>query len=306
MANAQTTLINAQGNAQFLDFSRAKVQGITMEQLRRTYKETDVYTGKPLTGMYHYAFLDRVTEMSDELGYKTEFFDLFAAQNRDGKTPGVTLCPQFEQQYGERAVEAHTLRRVFANIRIRDFDTDEYTTNLSVAFHQRGIQAGFGNNVIICHNQCMLGAERYASTYAERGGSKTDIDGLLETIKGWLFHAEQSVEEDRRRIARMKELRVTADDITRIIGLLTAVRVKHDSTRPELKGKERDIYPLNQSQISDYTEDLLVRYEKSHEVTVWDMYDAATNLYKPQGLDMPQILPMNRRMVKFLAEQYQF
>ena len=39
---------------------------------------------------------------------------------------------------GDRAVEAHILRRVFCNIRLRDFDkgdgNDEITTNMAVWF----------------------------------------------------------------------------------------------------------------------------------------------------------------------------
>ena len=70
---------------------------------------------------------------------------------------------------GQHAVEAHILRRVYANIRITDFDNDETTTNVAVAFHQKGIQIGFGPNVMICHNQCMLSPELYMSSYSEKG-----------------------------------------------------------------------------------------------------------------------------------------
>lgn len=287
---------------QFMDFKTAKVQSITMDQLRKTYKETDVYTGRPLSGIYHFDFFDQVSQIANQIGYQTEYYDIFAAQNRDGKTPGVTLCPQFEQQYGERAVEAHTLRRVFANIRIKDFDTDELTTNLAVAFHQRGIQVGFGNNVKICHNQCMLNKDKYAATYGERGAEKYDINGILEVIKSWFLDARHIVETDRERIERMKNIKVSADETLRMIGILTSTRVKRDSKY----FKEDKDYPLNQAQISDWTEDLLIRYDKEGQLCLWDWYDAATNLYKATSLDMPLVMPMNRKMVEFLEEQYTF
>lgn len=304
--NAQMVQMNPD---QFLDFSTSKVQSITMEQLRKTVKENYPYmdetgTYKPISGIYHFDFFDRITGMCHELGYEPEYYDMFAAQNRDGRTPGVTLLPAEEARLGTRAVGAHILRRVFANIRIKDFDTDEYTTNLSIAFHQKGIQAGFGNNVKICHNQCMLSPDKYAATYKDGSDSKVEITEMLELIRGWLMDAKQTVERDRERIAKMKSIPVNADTTFRLIGMLTAARVAKDSNRKEIKTNVR--YPLNQSQISDYTENLLLRYKLNNKVTVWDLYDAATELYKATSLDMPMIMPMNRRMVEFLSEQFSF
>lgn len=291
--------LSVTNGTQFMDFKDVKVQDITMEQLRKTYKEIDGNTGLPAFGVYHFDLLDNLSTMSKEVGYETEIWDLFAAQNKDGRTPGVTLCPRFEQQFGERAVEAHTLRRVFANIRIKDFDTQEHTTNLAVAYHQRGIQVGFGTNVIICHNQCMLMKDKYASTY---GNDKMSVESIMDTVKSWLIDARHIVETDRARIERMKNISVTADETLRLIGALTATRVKHDSKHfigaPD--------YPLNQAQISLYTEDLLKRYESASRLSVWDLYDAATELYKCKTLDMPQVLPMNRLMVEFLENNFDF
>ena len=304
--NAQVVQMNPN---QFLDFSTSKVQSITMEQLRRTVKENYPYmdeTGvyKPISGIYHFDFFDRITDTCRELGYEPEYYDMFAAQNRDGRTPGVTLLPAEEARLGTRAVEAHILRRVFANIRIRDFDTDEYTTNLSIAFHQRGIQAGFGNNVKICHNQCMLSPDKYAATYKDGDVNKAEITEMLELIKGWLMNAKQTVEHDRERIAKMKSITVKPDTTFRLIGMLTAARVAKDSKNKDIHTNES--YPLNQSQISDYTENLLIRYKANNKVTVWDLYNAATELYKATSLDMPMIMPMNRRMVEFLSNEFSF
>lgn len=293
---------------QFLDFSAAKVQSITMDQLRRTVRENYPYADedgnlKPISGIYHFDFFDRVTGMCNELGYQTEFYDMFAAQNKDGRTPGVALVKDLERQYGDRAVEAHTLRRVYANVRLLDFDTDEHTTNLAIAFHQRGIQAGFGNMVKICHNQCMLHADRYGATYGARGEEKYEIEGLLQLIRSWLVDARHIIETDRKRIEKMKSLPVTADEVIRLIGLLTATRVKWDNSKLFPDAVE---YPLNQSQISEYTKDLMLRYDETHALTVWDLYDAGTNLFKATSMDMPLVLPKNLRMVEFLEQNFDF
>ncbi|MCD7721005.1 MAG: DUF932 domain-containing protein, partial [Prevotellaceae bacterium] len=120
---------------QFLDFEKEKVQSITLDQLELTHKENNVY-GEPLRGIYHYKLVEDVLAMCREFGYQTEVYDMFAAQNRDRTAPGVVLLPQVEAQFGEKAVEAHILRRVYTNVRLTDFDDEERTTNIAIAFHQ--------------------------------------------------------------------------------------------------------------------------------------------------------------------------
>ena len=283
----------------FFDFEKAKTQAITLEQLSRTHREDDVY-GNPLRGIYHFDLFNKVIDECTELGYNVEVYDMFAAQNRDRQSPGVVRLPQVEAVKGQHAVEAHILRRVYANIRITDFDNDETTTNVAVAFHQKGIQIGFGPNVMICHNQCMLSPELYMSSYSEKGkkGSGMDVAAMLDTLKSWLFDARHIIETDRERIAKMKETRITAEQMFLLIGLMTATRVKADTSRKSIR--ENITYPLNQSQITLFTEDMLEAYHDKEFVTAWDMYNSATNLYKANRMDIPALLPQNRAMVNFM------
>lgn len=283
----------------FFDFEKAKTQAITLEQLSRTHREDDVY-GNPLRGIYHFDLFNKVIDECTELGYNVEVYDMFAAQNRDRQSPGVVRLPQVEAVKGQHAVEAHILRRVYANIRITDFDNDETTTNVAVAFHQKGIQIGFGPNVMICHNQCMLSPELYMSSYSEKGkkGSGMDVAAMLDTLKSWLVDARHIIETDRERIAKMKETRITAEQMFLLIGLMTATRVKADTSRKSIR--ENITYPLNQSQITLFTEDMLEAYHDKEFVTAWDMYNSATNLYKANKMDIPALLLQNRAMVNFM------
>lgn len=285
----------------FFDFEKAKTQAITLEQLSRTHREDDVY-GNPLRGIYHFDLFNKVIDECTELGYNVEVYDMFAAQNRDRQSPGVVRLPQVEAVKGQHAVEAHILRRVYANIRITDFDNDETTTNVAVAFHQKGIQIGFGPNVMICHNQCMLSPELYMSSYSEKGkkGSGMGISAMLDTLKSWLVDARHIIETDRERIAKMKETRITAEQMFLLIGLMTATRVKADTSRKSIR--ENITYPLNQSQITLFTEDMLEVYHDKEFVTAWDMYNSATNLYKANRMDIPALLPQNRAMVNFMKD----
>lgn len=285
----------------FFDFEKAKTQAITLEQLSRTHREDDVY-GNPLRGIYHFDLFNKVIDECTELGYNVEVYDMFAAQNRDRQSPGVVRLPQVEAVKGQHAVEAHILRRVYANIRITDFDNDETTTNVAVAFHQKGIQIGFGPNVMICHNQCMLSQDLYMSSYSEKGkkGSGMGITAMLDTLKSWLVDARHIIETDRERIAKMKETRITAEQMFLLIGLMTATRVKADTSRKSIR--ENITYPLNQSQITLFTEDMLEAYHDKEFVTAWDMYNSATNLYKANRMDIPALLPQNRAMVNFMRD----
>ena len=300
-----TTTIQPTMENKFFDFEKAKVQTLTLDQLQRTHKENDVY-GNPLRGIYHYDLVQKIIQMANEQNYNVEIYDMFAAQNKDRNTPGVVLLPQVEELKGERAVEAHILRRVFANIRLTDFDDADHTTNLAVAFHQKGIQVGFGNNVKICHNQCMLSPEYYAATYSDkgRGGEKMDIPQLLDVVKSWLIDARKIIVNEREKIEKMKRIEVSAQQMFTIIGMLTAIRVKCDTTHKEIR--ESRTYPLNQSQISQLTEDMMLRYYQNNKVTVWDLYNGATELYKATSMDIPAILPQNRAMVQFLNENFDF
>lgn len=304
----ETTMTNATGNnTQFLDFEQARVQVLTLDQLQRTHKEDDIY-GKPLKGIYHYELINQVISMCNEFGYNAEVYDLFAAQNKDRNLPGVVRLPQVEAIKGQRAIEAHILRRVFANIRLTDFDDDANTTNLAVSFHQKGIQVGFGTMVKICHNQMMLNADCYASTYSDKGsgrrskGDEVTITNLLDIVRSWLVDARHLVVADREKMERMKAIDVPAQQIFTIIGMLTAMRVKCDTHKKEIK--TNTVYPLNQAQITTFTEDLMVRHHNYNKVTVWDLYDAATNLYKANLMDIPAMLPQNRAFVSFLDEQF--
>lgn len=283
----------------FFDFEKAKTQAITLEQLSRTHREDDVY-GNPLRGIYHFDLFNKVIDECTELGYNVEVYDMFAAQNRDRQSPGVVRLPQVEAVKGQHAVEAHILRRVYANIRITDFDNDDTTTNVAIAFHQKGIQIGFGPNVMICHNQCMLSPELYMSSYSEKGkkGSGMEVAAMFDTLKSWLVDARHIIETDRERIAKMKETRITAEQMFLLIGLMTATRVKADTSRKSIR--ENITYPLNQSQITLFTEDMLEAYHDKEFVTAWDMYNSATNLYKANRMDIPALLPQNRAMVNFM------
>lgn len=313
MPQTQLQVITEQPNVEvmdenkFLNFEKERIQPITFEQLCKTNKENRGDNNTPMHGIYHYALIERIINMCNEHGYNAEVYDLFATNNRDKQTPGVSLYPELEARYGERAIEAHTLRRVYANIRLTDFDNDELTTCMAVSFTQKGIQVGFGSTVKICHNLNFLGQGQFVADYkihnrfAQGDAYKTDLNGIFAKIGTWLTDAEHIMINDQQTIECMKRTVLTAEQIYMIIGMLTSIRVACDTKEKSIRYKG-GIYPLNQSQIGQFTEALLLEQHNVGQITAWALYNAATNLYKPQTAETNLILPQNLSFVEFMRK----
>ena len=294
----ETTLAVMERQQQF-DFQKNGIEVMNFETLQRTYKENDIYNN-PVQGIYHYQVIRRMMDICEKYNLDYEVEEIFAAQNRNKTQPGVSILPQVEQTHGEKAVEAHILRRIFATIRIRDWETDELTTTLVVAYHQEdGIQAAIGPCVKICHNQCILSPQRSICNY---GKKKVTTDELFETVDGWLANFEVNMNEDIERIQRLKRRIVPMEEIYLYIGLLTALRVSHDSSDRNLSSTV-ETYPLNQSQISVFTEEVLKLAMSKGQITAWDLYNVATEIYKPGKTDFPALIPQNGAMAELLLSR---
>ena len=281
-------------NNEMLNFEEAKVQTLNIGQLKRTHMENDIM-GRPLKGIYHWEVIEAVRDIAMSHGLKAQIEEIFAAQNRDRTQPGVVLLPEVEKRYGQKAVEAHVLRRVFANIRLTDWDTDEFTANVAVAFHQDGIQIGFGTMVKACHNQCIMNADRYMQSY---GKDKMDMNAMTARLNEWMADAGKVLSEEQEKILKMKNVKLTNEMLMRMIGELTALRVAHDTVIKEIQIK--GTYPLSQTQINTFTEAALVKQREEGEMTLWDAYNLATELYKADRMEIPNILPQNAAMTEYL------
>lgn len=283
-----------------LNFELDKIQELDIQTLQATYKENDVF-GNPLRGIYHYQVINNILNICERNGLKYDIQDIFAADNRSKQFPGVSKLPQVAATHGENAPEAHILRRVYTTIRIHDGETDELTTNIAVAYHQDGVQVAFGTTVKICRNLCILGAQKMVSNY---GSGKISNDGIFETVENWLRDFGNYQERDIRIIQRMKEIECTKPDVLRLIGTLTAIRVAYDNGIGEVRQKLNN-YPLNQAQISIFTESYL-RFEQDNSfVSLWDVYNLGTHIYKPHTTEIPNILPQTAVLFDVLNDTYQ-
>lgn len=270
------------------DFQSNKVEIMDLPTLKRTHMEDD-YEGNPLRGIYHFQAIENVLAICDKYNLNYDVEEIFAAHNNSKHLPGVTVLKKEEMVHGEKAVSAHILRRIFTTIRINDFETDELTTTIVLTYHQDGIQAAIGPCVKACHNQCILSAERIVSNY---GKNKVATDQLFDTVDQWMSQYETQMTEDRERIKRLKNTIISQQEVYTYIGLLTALRVAHDSTDETLSSRIEN-YPLNQSQISAFTEDVLKKMKGRDSITAWELYNIATEYYKPEKTAIPSLVHQN-------------
>ncbi len=287
-----------------LNFAEKPVQVLTLEELERSYHE-NLPTGDPVGGIYHFALIQEVLNIFEQRGLKPVVQEIFAAANRDSKRPGVTLLPQLEAQYGERAIEAHLLRRVYANIEIRCDETDDVVTCLAVGYHQKGIQLGIGPMVRVCHNQTILGAQDVVSNYTCFGGQnrkdKPSLEMVLARAEQWADDYEPYQKIRAERISAMKSVQMDRDGMLRFIGVLVERRILHDSANEVLHVSNP--YPLNSGQINETAENLMALMRHDEPITYWDAYQQLNTVLKPDRMDIPQVLPQSLALYEALTEQ---
>ena len=299
------------------DFSKEKVQTITLAELEATYKENDVY-GRPLGGIYHSDLINGISDMARRAGLEVELGDLFAVNNLDGKRPGVALLPEVEEKEGERSIRAHLLRRVFAVIRFVSGGTPETSCPaIAISYSQHGIQIGIGPNIHICRTQTILCAKQLIANY---GYCRLDLDKKelagadwwRPTVEGWIEEVAQGAMQAQwaEIIQSLDEQLVYESDMQQIFGGLMQLRIEADTSEKSLRTGE--VPPLTQSQINHCMEQVLVKHfgkGGAGMCTKWDILNAMTDTLKPlnnsEGLRVPicdtsRLLPQLARCAEYL------
>ena len=284
-------------------FAEKSVQVLTLEELEKSYHE-NLTTGEPVGGIYHFALIQQVLEIFEERGLKPVVQEIFAAANRDSKRPGVTLLPQLEEKFGERAIEAHLLRRVYANIEIRSDETDDIVTCLAVAYHQKGIQLGIGPMVKVCHNQTILGAQDVVSNYTCYSGQsrkdKYSLEMVMNRAQRWADDYEPFQKVRRERMAALKSAQMDRNGMLQLIGVLVEKRILHDTNNDVLRISQP--YPLNSSQINETSEQLIALMRHDEPISYWDAYQQLNTVLKPSRMDIPQVLPQSLALFETMYE----
>ena len=282
--------------AQTFDFEAEKNIELTLDTLKRTHKENDIF-GRPLKGFYHYEAIERIADAAESRGLMPIVSDLWAAQNGSKSQPGVVLLPQVEAVTMPHAVEAHILRRVFCTLNLMRFDDGEKCTNIAFTFHQDGVQVAIGQRVTICRNQTILGAEH---TAISKGNDQGSINELFATVERWLDNAATITDSGRQRIERLKAQRLDRPTALMYLGLLNCMRVAADSRTKAIRDRVK-VAPLTQAQLSIFAEHLTERLMLADSLTAWEFLNLATEVHKPTTADMPRIIPTNAALFDMMA-----
>ena len=299
------------------DFSKEKVQTITLAELEATYRENDVY-GRPLGGIYHSDLINGISDMARRAGLEVELGDLFAVNNLDGKRPGVALLPEVEEKEGERSIRAHLLRRVFATVHlVAGVPPATSVPSIAISYSQHGIQIGIGPNIHICRNQTILCANQLIANY---GYCRIDMDKKelagpdwwRPTVRGWMEEVAMGVmqREWADIIQSLDEQLVYETDMQQIFGGLMQLRIEADTSEKSLRSGV--VPPLTQSQINHCMEKVLVKHfgkGGAGMCTKWDILNAMTDTLKPlnnsEGQRVPicdtsRLLPQLARCAEYL------
>ena len=306
------------------DFSKEKVQTITLPELEATYKENDVY-GRPLGGIYHSDLINGISNMARNAGLEVEMGDMFAVNNLDGKRPGVALLPEVEEKEGERSIRAHLLRRVFAVIRLAAGESPTLPVAahgiscpaIAISYSQHGIQIGIGPNIHICRNQTILCAKQMIANFGYRrlDMDKKDLAGpdwWRPIVEGWIDEVASGVMQEQWAdiIQSLDEQLVYESDMQQIFGGLMQLRIQADTSEKSLRTGE--VPPLTQSQINHCMERVLIKHfgkGGAGMCTKWDILNAMTDTLKPlndsagmrvPGCDTSRLLPQLAKCAEFL------
>ena len=291
----------------------SKARGITMEQLHASADLTD-RDGNLSNGINAYTLITEVARMADEYHNRCVISDLFVADNKNKALGnGIAINEKITRAYQEKThtedvpFVATTFNRVFCNIQLVGQRTDTHVANIVVATNQRGLQVAIGANCHACRNQTILGATHLVSSFGNGDSRRQtlDIEDFKRRVR--LMIQGYSFDDDMRILEQMKRVEIDQETFTKVIGELTAIRVAFDSSIPTVHVMAQgagNCYPMNSSQIQRFAESLMLTYARKGRMTVYDMYQSATQLYKVASMDMPNVLPQNVAFVNYLNDAY--
>lgn len=291
----------------FAPLNEEKTKGITLEQLA---KSSDIVNkdGELNNGINAYNLINTITDYCNSIGLNNEIKDLFVADNKNkalgnGISINKQLCQQYQEynQTNNIPFSAVTFNRVFCNINLTAFANSTHIANIVIATNQKGLQIAIGANCFACRNQTILGSKQMVTTYGKEK-FKT-LEDFINAAKKMIF--EYSFEDDINKLEQMKRITIQPNEIYQIIGELTSIRVASDSRIKELNKLVTDeVAPFNNTQINRFTESLLLTYNRNKRLSLYDLYQSATALYKVASMDLPNVLPQNKAFAKFISLRY--
>ena len=273
------------------NFNVKAVQTLSLDELSKTHME-NYPDGTPVGGIYHYALIESILNMLTVRNIPFEVKEIFAANNKFKRSPGVTILPEVEAREGVGSLPSHILRRVFCNINLKgNFTSEVQCYNIAVSYTQLGVCVGFGPHVYACHNQHICSFDQIVSNYTLRGTERLSTldrrtDQTLMLIERQIEHASQFYPENLEALDKMKNVDMSRSDIFEFIGLLVEERCRCSSANPLVRANR--IAPLTSAQINDLC-DVLLTAQGFEAADAYDLYQAGTRYLKPKEVPFENI-----------------
>lgn len=287
-----------------LDFTQRNVEVLTLEELSQTYKE-NYPNGLPVGGMYHFVLMNQLIEMLEKAGFNPKVEEIFAANNREKYRPGVTISDAVAAEKGQNALEAHILRRVYANVNLAYPCGEGCSINMAVAYHQKGIQVAFGPYVHVCHNQTILGSHDLFTTQKMTGllihpCYAKDVNEMLNQIQVFVDQAAGRFEMMAEKVEAFKNTQFEESDFERLLRMLMCLRIRKDSHLVNIHTSRP--YPLNASQINSaverYLNETILPGTDGRELSFWDALQCFNYDLKGDAAEIPTLLDQTANLTE--------
>ncbi len=259
---------------------------ISFDELKLSLDEKMI-SGKSVHGMSHVDVIDNVSNIINKR-FIANIEDIYVSNSGPSKIPGVSVLPYVEQIKGEKSIEAHVFRRLITGFSI-ETGNDEWNTKIAISYHQNSIEIAIGANIKICNNLSIFNYDNYLST------KNIKLTHMFDIVSDWIYKHEEHIYFHENTINKLKNIEFSLDNCFQFIGLLTAIRVEKDSNTIKNYINDKNIYALNQGQISKFTENILSSLSISNNNTLsgYEVYNIGTNLHKPQSMEISNIISQN-------------
>ena len=298
-------------NIDFSPLKEGKSRGITLEQLAAG-SDIENRNGDIINGINAYQLIGQVAQMARNYHGEVKITDLFVADNvNKAQGNGIAINRAMKEAYQERTgtdripFKAATFNRVFCNLELSSQHTDTHVANIVVATNQQGLQVAVGAHCHACRNQTILGKEHLVSSYGNR--KQMNPQEFLQAVD-LMLHGYRFV-DDMEALRRMQQYELKDEHVLMLMGYLRYLYAKYNSRDAAIRSQVTGnyaIYPMDASQLNRLDQ-CIVQTERALQgrpMTVYDIYQGATTIYKVARTDMPNILPQNLAFVQTLNEVF--
>ena len=294
----------------FSPLKEGKTRGITMEQLHAG-SDIEDRNGDIMNGINAYQLIGQVAAMAHNYHGEARITDLFVADNvNKAQGNGIAINKRIKDAYQKATgtenipFAAATFNRVFCNIELTGQGTDTHVANIVVATNQSGLQVAVGAKAHACRNQTILGASHLVQSY---GRQKMTTEEFLRAVD--LMLSGYRFVDDMAALRRMQQIEMEDEQVLMFMGYLRYLYAKYNSRDAAIRSQVTGgyaIYPMDASQLNRFDASIVQTERALHgrKMTVYDLYQSATTVYKVIRTDLPNILPQNLAMVQTLSEVF--